>query len=134
MISPIKARAPTPLGKGKRNTLAEEDDVENHDVAVDSNEVDKTDPGSAAVSEDQDPVGAASTPATSSLARRLSTAESRRPETADAAGAVAAAEVAQLESLVSMGDGKHNSFTCHCWGLDATLWAANELGQLVRTV
>lgn len=72
--------------------------------------------------------------AAASLARRLSTAEgSSRPETADAAGAVAAAEMVQLESLVTMGDGKHDVFTCHCWGLESTLWAANEPGQLVRT-
>ena len=71
--------------------------------------------------------------AAASLARRLSTAEGSRPKTADAAGAVAAAEMVQLESLVTMGDGKHDVFTCHCWGLEGTLWAANEPGQLVRT-
>ena len=70
--------------------------------------------------------------AAASLARRLSTAEGSRPETADAAGAVAAAEMVQLESLVTMGDGKHDVFTCHCWGLEGTIWAANEPGQLVR--
>lgn len=77
-------------------------------------------------------MGASGSRGSTSHTRRASTAEGSRPETADAAGAVAAAEIVQLESLVTMGDGKHDAFTCHCWGLEGTLWAVNEPGQLVR--
>lgn len=76
--------------------------------------------------------GAAHTRGAASAPSRSPTADGSRPETADAAGAVAAAEIVQLESLVTMGDGKHDYFTCHCWGLEGTLWAINEPGQLVR--
>jgi hypothetical protein len=39
----------------------------------------------------------------------------------DDAQAVAAAEVLQLESLVSTGDGRQEAYTCHCWGLEVSL-------------
>ncbi|CAM9713579.1 unnamed protein product, partial [Phaeothamnion confervicola] len=50
---------------------------------------------------------------------------------ADDAAAAAADEVLELEKVVSTGDGRHERFTCHCWGLDDVLWAANELGHVV---
>ncbi|CAM9277675.1 unnamed protein product, partial [Laminaria digitata] len=125
VISPTKARAPSPQGKSKRNPPGDDDGIARDDASAGLNAAAGTaDQGISAAVEDQSSAAA-------SLARRLSTAEgSSRPETADAAGAVAAAEMVQLESLVTMGDGKHDVFTCHCWGLESTLWAANEPGQL----
>lgn len=121
-----------PPGRGKRNLLGEEGEAETEGVAADPNTTSAVERASSAGGETQTAPGAALTPAATSTMCRVSTAEGSRPETADAAGAVAAAEIVQLESLVTMGDGKHDVFTCHCWGLEGTLWAANEPGQLVR--
>lgn len=128
VISPIKATAPAPPGKGRRHLLGEDDDTEDDGAAM---------PGTAAVGQlprtNQVGVnGEAILAAPVALARCPSTGEGNRPDTAEAAGAVAAAEIIQLENVVTMGDGKHDAFTCHCWGLEGTLWAVNEPGQLVR--
>lgn len=132
VISPTKARAPAPPGKGKRNLLDEDCETETEGVAADPNTLSAAERASSAGVDCQTAPGAALAPAVPSTTCRASAAEGSRPETADAAGAVAAAEIVQLESLVTMGDGKHDAFTCHCWGLEGTLWAANEPGQLVR--
>ena len=133
VISPTKARAPAPPGRGKRDLLGEDGETEPEDVIADPNTTSAAERASSAGAESQTASSAALAPATASTTCRAPAAEGSRPETADAAGAVAAAEKVQLESLVTMGDGKHDAFTCHCWGLEGTLWAANEPGQLVRT-
>lgn len=134
MISPTKARAPAPPGRGKRNLLEEEDHPETDEIAADPNTHSTAENENSADVDGQAPPDATPTKTAASAPSRSSTADGSRPETADAAGAMAAAEIVQLESLVTMGDGKHDSFTCHCWGLESTLWAANEPGQLVRSV
>lgn len=103
------------------------------DLAVDPNTLGTAEAASSDTVDSQDPPVAAPTPAVTSATCRAPNAGDSRPGTTDAAGAVAAAERVQLESLVTMGDGTHDSFTCHCWGLESTLWAVNEPGQLVRT-
>lgn len=121
VISPTKARAPAPPGKSKRALLEEEGETVTEGVTADPNTISGVKRVSSAGIASRTAPGAA-----------LAATEGSRPETADAAGAVAAAEIFQLESLVTMGDWKHDVFTCHCWGLEGTLWAANEPGQLVR--
>lgn len=128
----MKAKAPAPPGNGKRNILGDEGETDDENVIADPNSLSAAGRASSAGAECQTGSGAALAPAAVSSTYRASTAEGHRPETADAAGAVAAAEIVQLESLVTMGDGKHDAFTCHCWGLEGTLWAVNEPGQLVR--
>ncbi|CAM9331513.1 unnamed protein product [Ectocarpus sp. 6 AP-2014] len=130
VISPTKAKAPAPRGRGKRNLLGEEDDIEVDDVNVDHNAIGTADRADSTGASDQPLHDTASAPAEASASRSPSSYESSQPETGDAAGAVAAAEIFHLENLVTMGDGKHDSFTCHCWGLESTLWAVNEPGQL----
>lgn len=133
----MKARAPAPPGRGKRNLLGKEGETkaETEGVAVDPNTTSAGEPASSAGGvESQTAPGATLAPGAAWTTSRAPTAEGDRPETTDAAGAVTAAEIVQLESLVTMGDGKHDAFTSHCWGLENTLWAANEPGQLVRII
>ncbi|CBJ28164.1 conserved unknown protein [Ectocarpus siliculosus] len=130
VISPTKAKAPAPRGRGKRNLLEEEDDIEVDDVNADQNAIGTADRVNSTGASDQPLPDTTSAPAEASASRSPSSYESSQPETGDAAGAVAAAEIFHLENLVTMGDGKHDSFTCHCWGLESTLWAVNEPGQL----
>ncbi|CAM9947612.1 unnamed protein product [Ectocarpus sp. 12 AP-2014] len=130
VISPTKAKAPAPRGRGKRNPLGEEDDIEVDDVITDQNAIGTADRVNSTGGSDQPLPDAASAPADASASRSPCSSESSQPETGDAAGAVAAAEIFHLENLVTMGDGKHDSFTCHCWGLESTIWAVNEPGQL----
>ncbi|CAM9308631.1 unnamed protein product [Ectocarpus sp. 4 AP-2014] len=130
VISPTKAKAPAPRGRGKRNLLGEADDIEVNDVNADQNAIGTVDRVKSTGASDQPLPDAANAPAEASASRSPSSSESSQPETGDTAGAVAAAEIFHLENLVTMGDGKHDSFTCHCWGLESTLWAVNEPGQL----
>ncbi|CAN0362423.1 unnamed protein product [Pylaiella littoralis] len=130
VISPTKARAPAPPGRGKRNLFGEEDHPESDDIFTDPNTLGTAENVGSTSVDGQALPGAAHTRGAASAPSRSPTADGSRPETADAAGAVAAAEIVQLESLVTMGDGKHDYFTCHCWGLEGTLWAINEPGQL----
>lgn len=125
VISPTKAKAPTPAGKGRRRSFTDDEDIEDGVGNVIAG-------GSTAdIPEEIDSAGVPPLGPDSSTCRANSSDMTSRPETADAAGAVAAAEIFQLESLVTMGDGKHDAYTCHCWGLEGTLWAVNEPGQLV---
>lgn len=112
VISPTKAKAPAPPGKGNQGILGEDNTVNNNGDGAQA-----TFQGSGA-------------PAWKT--QFISTSDGGLPETIDSAATAGAAEIAQLENLVTMGDGKHDSFTCHCWGLENTLWAVNEPGQLVR--
>lgn len=124
VISPTKAKAPVPPGKGKRHPFADDEDGEDEGVVAQG----ATTKANAVVPSAGD---VAAPSALLSPVRRASASEASRPEPADMAGAVAAAEIVQLESVATMGDGKHDAFTCHCWGLEGTLWAVNEPGQLV---
>lgn len=128
VISPIKATAPAPPGKGKRHFLEEDDGGEDDDAAMPATAA----AGNPPRTKQGGANGEANLAAPVALTGRPSAGEGNRPDTAEAAGAVAAAEIIQLESVVTMGDGKHNAFTCHCWGLEGALWAVNEPGQLVR--
>ncbi|CAM9456895.1 unnamed protein product [Scytosiphon promiscuus] len=130
VISPIKARSPSPPGMGKRDLLREEDDIEPDKISADEDTIGMAENARHSCVDDRARASLDPAPVAALNMRRESTAEGNRPETADAAGAVAAAEMVQLESLVTMGDGKHDAFTCHCWGLEGVLWAANEPGQL----
>lgn len=129
VISPIKAKAPAPAGETRRHSFTDEQDDEDDSFTAIPGAT--TGGGFGAV----DSTVSVSNPAgTASAARRASSSENgNRPGTADAAGAVASAEIDQLERLVTMGDGEHDVYTCHCWGLDGTLWAVNEPGRLVST-
>lgn len=127
VISPIKARIPIPAGKSKDQAL-EDDEDEDLDTA------------NVLTSDPDHPAGAV--PGAVRVApgnviapqmRRTAGAEVSRPDLVDSAAAIAAAELLHLENLVSMGDGQHDAFTCHCWGLEGALWAVNEPGQLVGT-
>lgn len=125
VISPIKAKVPTPVGK--RRSFTDDDDLEDDFANVAAGAASNAD-----VPEAIDSVVPPAAPTDVATACTNHAPEvPSRPKTADAAGAVAAAEIFQLESLVTMGDGKQDAYTCHCWGLEGTLWAVNEPGQLV---
>lgn len=127
VISPIKAKVPAPAGKNKRRSLTDDDDLEDDVANVAAGTAGNTD-----VPEAIDSVVPPAAPTDVATACASHSPEvPSKPKTADAAGAVAAAEIFQLESLVTMGDGKQDAYTCHCWGLEGTLWAVNEPGQLV---
>lgn len=128
VIVPIKARTPAPQGKGKDHPLGDYLDNEGNPNSVNGHignihpahtngiVVDVPDGEETAQSYLPSPHGG----------------EVSRLEVTDTTRDIPAAELLHLESLVTMGDGQHDSFTCHCWGLEARVWAVNEPGQLVR--
>lgn len=133
MISPTKAKAPVHQGQDQRHRFDDDDDDDIDRVAAPAGTLTTNVENIPAPVDGSNPLGMPGRIAPALLDRATTgvTTDGDTVETLDAAGAVAAAEIVQLENLVTVGDGKHDVFTCHCWGLEASLWAANESGQLV---